>query len=153
MNPLPHRYSVAATGSVTGDVALEADRLPPLRSLPPIEFGGPGDRWSPETLLVAAVADCFLLTFRAVAQASKLPWLMLRCDVEGTLDRVERVMQFTRFALRAYLEVPPGADSELARRTLQKAEQACLISNSLKAESTLESVVEVRSIERELTGP
>jgi organic hydroperoxide reductase OsmC/OhrA len=34
----------------------------------------PGNAWSPETSLVAAVADCFILTFRGVAQAAKFPW-------------------------------------------------------------------------------
>lgn len=145
MDQLPHRYSVSATGSADGDVAVEADRLPTLRSAPPVEFGGPGDRWSPETLLVAAVADCFLLTFRAVARASKLPWTTLRCEVDGTLDRVERVLQFTRFDLRARLHLPPGVGAELAQRALEKAERACLITNSLKAETHLESSVYVDS--------
>jgi peroxiredoxin-like protein len=145
MQEFPHRYSVAAVAKSEGDVALQSDRLPSLASAPPTEFGGPGDRWSPETLLVAAVADCFVLTFRAIAQASKLPWLSLRCDVEGTLDRVERVMQFTGFRVRASLRVPPGTNEEQARRLLARAEQACLITNSLKASAHLETEVEVGS--------
>jgi len=88
MQEFPHHYSVAAVANPEGEVALQSDRLPSLTSTPPAEFGGPGDRWSPETLLVAALADCFVLTFRALARASKLSWLSLRCDVEGTLDRV-----------------------------------------------------------------
>jgi organic hydroperoxide reductase OsmC/OhrA len=132
-----------------GDVGLETLQVATLWSASPAEFGGPGNRWSPETLLVAAVGDCFLLTFRAVAQASKLPWTRLQCRVEGTLDRVERALQFTRFDLRAHLEVPPGVDAELARRLLEKAERACLISNSLKATSHLESSIRVGAIEPE----
>jgi organic hydroperoxide reductase OsmC/OhrA len=149
MTPLPHRYSVTATGSYDGEVALETPQVAALRSASPAEFGGPGNRWSPETLLVAAVGDCFLLTFRAVAQASRLPWTSLQCEVEGTLDRVERTLQFTRFDLRARLGVPAGVDTELAGRLLQKAERACLISNSLKAGTHLESSVHVGSPEPE----
>ena len=108
MQPFPHRYSVAAAASVEGDVALEGERLPSLPSAPPTEFDGPGDRWSPETLLVAAVADCFVLTFRPIARLSKLPWLSLTCDVVGTVERVERVTQFTGFVVRARLRVPAG---------------------------------------------
>jgi organic hydroperoxide reductase OsmC/OhrA len=143
MQDFPHRYSVAAVASLEGDVALQGDRLPSLPSAAPAEFGGPGDRWSPETLLVAAHADCFILTFRAIARASKLPWVSLRCDVEGTLDRVERVIQFTGFHVRASLRVPPGTDEEQARRALARAEQSCLISNSLKGASHLEAEVEI----------
>lgn len=143
MQEFPHRYSVAAVADPEGEVVLESDRLPSLASAPPAEFGGPGDQWSPETLLVAAIADCFILTFRAIARASKLPWVSLRCDVEGTLDRVERVIQFTGFRVRASLRVPVGTHEEQARRLLAKAEQSCLITNSLKGTSHLEAQVEV----------
>ena len=142
MQEFPHRYSVGALASAEGDVALESERLPALTTAPPAEFGGPGDRWSPETLLAGALADCFVLTFRAIARASKIPWLSLRCDVEGTLDRVERVTQFTSFRVRATLRVPAGANEEQAKRLLARAEQTCLITNSLKGSSHLEAEVE-----------
>ena len=130
---LPHHYSVRASAGAETDVTLTAAGIPALATASAAEFGGPGDRWSPETLLVGAVANCFTLTFRGVARASKLPWNALRCDVTGILDRVDRVTQFTSFDLRAELCVPPGTDYSLAQRTLEKAERACLIANSLKA--------------------
>jgi organic hydroperoxide reductase OsmC/OhrA len=139
----PHRYSVAAVAGVDGDVTLESERLPPLASAPPAQFDGPGDRWSPETLLVAAIADCFVLTFRAIARASKLPWLALRCDVEGVLDRVERVTQFTEFKTRASLRLPFGADDQRAARLLARAEETCLITNSLKGVHHLEVEIDI----------
>ena len=140
--PLPHHYTVTALASVEGDVRLEGNRLPALASAPPSEFGGPGDRWSPETLCVGAVADCFVLTFRGIARAAKLPWSALRCDVEGTLDRIERVTQFTSFLVRATLQVPSGTDEARARQLLERAEQTCLIGQSLKGTSHLEASVE-----------
>lgn len=143
MQELPHRYAVAAAANATDDVELDARGLPPLHSASPAEFGGPGDRWSPETLLVGAVADCFVLTFRAVARASKVSWTSLRCDVIGTLDRVDKMTQFTRFDLRAYLTLPPTTDAQQARRALDKAEQQCLIANSLKATTHLEAELDV----------
>jgi organic hydroperoxide reductase OsmC/OhrA len=84
-------------------------------------------------MLVGAVANCFTITFRGVARASKLPWTALRCEVTGTLDRVDRVTQFTSFNLSAQLCVPAGTDGALAQRSIEKAERACLIANSLKA--------------------
>jgi peroxiredoxin-like protein len=133
MHDLPHRYRVAAAAEPDGDIGLSGENLPRLPSAPPAEFGGPGDRWSPETLLVAAIAGCFVLTFRAIARASKLAWRSLSCDVEGTLDRVERVTRFTRFEIRASLDVPAETSEERARRLLEKAEEACLITSSLSA--------------------
>ena len=90
MQPFPHHYSVSASAATQGDVAIQGDMLPTIASAPPTEFGGPGDRWSPETLLVAAVADCFVLTFRGIAGLSRLPWNSLECNVTGKVDRVDR---------------------------------------------------------------
>ena len=143
MQDFPHHYEIIASAHPAGDVLLDAPRLIELRSASPAEFGGPGDRWSPETLLVGAVADCFILTFRAIARASKLDWIGLRCDVAGTLDRVDRVTQFTRFDLHAHLQVPPGTNEDLATRLLEKAEHNCLVSNSLKATVHLTTAVDV----------
>jgi organic hydroperoxide reductase OsmC/OhrA len=140
----PHRYQVTATARPESEVELTTDGRPrPLRSLPPPAFGGPGDRWSPETLLVAAVADCFALTFRAVARAARLPWESLECEADGTLDRVERITRFTGFDIRVYLRVPRGTSEEEARRVLARAKDNCLISHSLKADCGLVAHVEV----------
>jgi organic hydroperoxide reductase OsmC/OhrA len=112
-----------------------------MQSAPPAEFGGPGDQWSPETLLVASVADCFILTFRAIARASKFDWVSLECTVDGTLERIDRVTQFTGFAVKATLTVPAGADSARATLLMEKAERGCLVTNSLIADSHLEATV------------
>jgi organic hydroperoxide reductase OsmC/OhrA len=131
MHPFPHRYVCTATSEPDGDVGLESPKLPTLATAAPEEFGGPGGRWSPETLFVGAIVTCFILTFRAVAQASKLSWLDLTCDADGTLDRVERVTQFTEVHLQAELRVPEGTDPERARNLMERAEHICLVTNSL----------------------
>ena len=143
MQAFPHRYRVKGAGGVTGDVELTADRLPMLPSASPIEFDGPGDRWSPETLLVGAVADCFILTFRAVAKASRVSWISLDCEVTGTLERVDHVTQFTRFDIAARLVVPAGENADQARRALEKSERTCLVSSSLKGSIGLDASVDV----------
>jgi organic hydroperoxide reductase OsmC/OhrA len=143
MGGFPHHYTATATARPAGDVALDAERLPRLMSGPPVEFDGPGDRWSPETLIVGAVVDCFVLTFRSLASHSKLAWVSLTCDATGTLDRVDRVSQFTAFSIQASLEIPGGVSEDLARRVLTRAEQTCLIANSLKARCQLEPLIRV----------
>jgi peroxiredoxin-like protein len=143
MQPFPHRYEVSARATANGDVTLESHRLPVLKSASPAEFGGPGDRWSPETLLVAAVADCFALTFRAIAAMSQLSWTSLTCEAVGSVDRVERVTHVTEVTVHARLQVPDGTDQAKARRLLEKTEQSCLIGNSLKAPVHLQAEVEL----------
>jgi organic hydroperoxide reductase OsmC/OhrA len=141
MHPFPHHYSVAAVMRPDGPVTLSSAGLASFESDGPVEFEGPGDKWSPETLLTAAMADCFALSFRAVARASKFDWLALEVAVDGTLERIERTTQFTRFVTRARLRIPSGGDSERARRLLEKSEQVCLIASSLKGERHLEAEV------------
>lgn len=101
-----------------------------------------GGVWSPESLLCAAVADCFILTFRGLSRAARLDWLKLECRTEGTLERVEDVSQFTRYATFATLTVPAGSDVTKARTMLERAEHSCLISNSLRGVRTLEAEVD-----------
>ncbi|MBT8087860.1 MAG: OsmC family protein [Gammaproteobacteria bacterium] len=144
MQDLPHHYAVSASGLPDQNVTLSSDGLEDLETAGPAEFGGPGDVWSPETLLVGAVADCFILSFRAIARAARLDWDSLRCDVVGTLDKVDRVTQFTRFDVRAELTVPAGTDEGKAHRMMEKAERHCLVTNSMKGESQLEASVRVR---------
>ncbi|MBK8743731.1 OsmC family protein [Propionivibrio sp.] len=146
MQKLPHYYRVSANADLEGDVSLSSDGLETLPSAPPQEFGGPGDRWSPEALLIAAVADCFILSFRAIAKASKLSWLSLICDVEGTLDRSEGKIKFTEFKVNATLDVPPDTNEQRAQRILEKAEASCLITNSLSGTTHLNAVVVVKPL-------
>ncbi|MBT8091953.1 MAG: OsmC family protein [Gammaproteobacteria bacterium] len=143
MQDLPHHYAVTASGRPDENIMLSSDGLDDLETAGPAEFGGPGDLWSPETLLVGAVADCFILSFRATARAARLDWDFLRCDVVGTLDKVDRVTQFTRFDVRAELTVPAGTDEEKAHRMMEKADRYCLVTNSMKGESHLEAIVRV----------
>lgn len=142
MQAYPHHYSVSAAVSATGNVTLHSDGLAPLETAPPAEFGGPGDLWSPETLLVGAVADCFILSFKAIARASRLDWLDLTCKVDGDLDQVERKTHFTEFNLHAVLTVAPGTDEAKAMRLLEKAEASCLVTNSLVSRVHLHPQVE-----------
>jgi organic hydroperoxide reductase OsmC/OhrA len=129
---------------------VAAAGLEQLATAPPAEFDGPGDRWSPESLLAAAVASCFILTFRSIARASQLQWSQLDCDVEATLERREGVMQFTRIVTHAKLTVSADASTLLCERALNKAEEGCLVANSLRAERHLQmEIVKALDDERE----
>lgn len=143
MHPFPHTYVATASGEPTGSVTVESARLETLSTAPPAQFDGPGDRWSPETLLVAALADCFVLTFRALSPAARFEWLQLECRVQGVLERFEGVSQFSRYTTHATLTVRSGTDEAKARELLEEAEKRCLISNSLRGVRKLE--VEIRS--------
>ena len=141
MHPFPHHYIVNAVVRPDGDVPLSTEGVRVIESAPPKEFDGPGNQWSPESLLTAAVADCFVLSFRAIATASKFAWVSLEARTEGTLDRVDGKMRFTKFHTHAKLQLPAGADVERAKKLLEKAETSCLVANSLNSERHLDAQV------------
>jgi peroxiredoxin-like protein len=141
MQDLPHIYEASANADSDSAVIVSSQGVPDIETAGPVQFGGPGDAWSPEDLLVAAVADCFILTFRAMARASKLEWMSLSCKASGTLDKLDKVTQFTHFDLVTELTIQPGIDENKAERLLQRAEHHCLITNSLKAGSTLDTKI------------
>lgn len=138
MKPLPHRYSGQVAGGPTGYATLSSDGVPDVRTAAPLDFDGPGDAWSPEQLLLAAVEACFLLTFRAVAQATRLEFVSLAVAAEGIVDRVNGVTRFTEIVLRPRVALPAGVDWVRVQRALEKAERACLVSASLATPIRLE---------------
>jgi len=138
MKPLPHLYEVTLSGGPEGYATLLASGVPPLRSAPPKDFDGPGDAWSPEYLLVAAVEACFMFTFRAVARASKLDFLSLELSGGGTVDRKDGSTCFIEIVLRPRLKLPRSTDPERARRVLEKGKEACLVTASLSFPVRLE---------------
>jgi organic hydroperoxide reductase OsmC/OhrA len=131
--PLPHRYTVRAAGTTSGSVSVLASGLPAIETQPPPEFGGPEGYWSPETLLLASVADCFILSFRAVARASRLEWSEMDVGVQGVLDRVDGVTRFIQVRIAPRLGVPGSTPESTALAVLEKAKRACLVTNSLNS--------------------
>lgn len=144
MKPYPHVYSASAAASATGAVSVASPGLPTIESAPPPEFDGPGGIWSPETLLVAAIADCFVLTFRGVSRAAHFDWISLEAHVDGSLERDSGVTQFVRYTTRVTLTVAPNTDHAKATQLLERAEQVCLVTNSLRGSRTLE--VQLREV-------
>ena len=138
MKPLPHRYEVQLSGGPNGYATVSTKGMPDLRSAPPLDFDGPGDAWSPEHLVLAAVETCFLFTLRAVAKASRVEFLALDLSSEGTVDRQDGVTRFTEIVLRPRLTIGPGTDRDRVLAVLQKSERSCLVSASLATPVRLE---------------
>jgi len=131
MQDYPHHYRAGATGSSAGVVTTTSPGLADLQVQAPPEFDGPGGFWSPETLLVSTVANCFILTFRAVARGARFDWNEIDCEVTGVLERVDRVTQFTGYHLDVTIRLPAGADADKAVRLAEKSVAVCLVTNSL----------------------
>ncbi len=103
---------------------------------PPFQKGIEG-LWSPEHLLTAAVNSCFMTTFLAVAENSKLEFELFDCKAKGKLEQIEGKFLMTEVILEPTLVINKETDKDRAERILQKSEAACLISNSIKSKVSM----------------
>lgn len=101
--------------------------------------------WSPEHLFTAAVNSCFMTTFLAIAENSKLEFKSLTCPAKGKLSKVDGKFAMSEVLLEPVLTIVNEEDREKALKILEKAERACLITNSLKAEVILKPEIELAS--------
>lgn len=99
--------------------------------------------WSPEHLFTAAVNSCFMTTFLAIAENSKLEFSNFSCQAKGKLEQLDGTFKMTEVQLEAHLSIAEEAQRERAERILQKSESACLISNSITSKVTLIPIISV----------
>jgi peroxiredoxin-like protein len=139
-NQYSYKTEVEWTGERHGE--LRAPALPNLEIDAPPEFKGHEGVWTPEHLFVASVNSCFMTTFLAIAENSKLEFSKFNAQAEGTLEKVEgQGLMITHITLRPKLVIKHSRDAERALRIFQKAEKHCLISNSIRSETSLEPQV------------
>ena len=108
----------------------------------PPEFpkGVPGI-WSPEHLFTASVASCLMTTFLAIAENSKLQFRYFTCHAKGKLETVDGKMVMSEVQLFPEVAVLNDTEKQRARKVIDKAENACLISNSIRSNVLVVSTI------------
>jgi peroxiredoxin-like protein len=133
------------TGDRHGD--LRAPVLPQLQVDAPPEFKGHDGVWTPEHLFVASVNSCFMTTFLAIAENSKLDFVSFKANARGKLEKLDgHGFMMTEITLHPKLMISHQRDAARATRILEKAEKHCLISNSIKAATKLEPEISFASV-------
>lgn len=97
--------------------------------------------WSPEHLFTSAVASCLMTTFLSIAENSKLEFTGFTCKSSGKLEQVDGKFLMTEVILEPTVTIINESDREKAERVLQKSEQHCLISNSIKSKITMNTTI------------
>lgn len=139
-----HTYRVTAwwasgqTGITKSDSAPNA-----VHFAAPPQFGGLEGRWTPEDMLLSAVASCFTTTFQAVAGYSKFEFLDLEVKVEGTVSKIGSGYAFTGIRIRPKLTVAEENDQVRGMELLKKAKSLCLVSRALNVAQEFEAHMEV----------
>lgn len=138
-----HTYDVELNWGEGRQGTLSSDKLnDTIEVATPPEFpGGVEGIWSPEHLFVASVSSCFMTTFGAIAEYSKLNYEGLKVPATGTMSNESGKFVMTEIILRPELVIMDEDQKEKALRILQKAEEACLITRSIKTEVKLEPEV------------
>jgi organic hydroperoxide reductase OsmC/OhrA len=106
------------------------------------EFGGLEGRWSPEQLLLCALAGCFTTTFQDVARNSKFQYTDLEVEVEGNVRWNKAGCNFSVITIRPTLIVDSEQDVEAGLALLSRTKAACLISRAITVPQTMEPRVE-----------
>ena len=142
-----HTYRVTAwwsseqTGLAKSDAAPNAIHF----SAPP-QFGGLEGRWSPEDLLLSAVASCFTTTFKAIAGNSLFEYTDLEVTVEGSVEKTQRGYCFTAISITPRLTIPEWQSHAKALELLETTEKLCLISRALTTPKNFIPRIEVRAV-------
>lgn len=104
----------------------------PIEVATPPEFrDGVAGYWSPEDLLVAAVASCFTLTLGAVAERGGVPLLDATVTATGHMShRDDGRYGFFVIEIDASLETIVGGE-DTVRRAARVAEDRCLVAQAL----------------------
>jgi peroxiredoxin-like protein len=139
---MENRYTYHATAQFHQNdrsfVELEHGAPRIIHFAAPPEFGGEPGLWTPEHFLLAAVTSCFIVTFKAVAKASKLDFQGIEVSGEGVIEKDSGGFRFTSIVLRPALILYQDDARELGLRLLEKAERICLVSRSLSCTIKLE---------------
>lgn len=142
-----HSYNVSLQWKEGRIGEMTSPKLPTkieVATPPEFDKGVPGI-WSPEHLYTASVLSCYMTTLLAIAEYSKLEFNSFDCSAEGILEKVDGKFLMTEITLKPVLVIEDDAKKDRALRILDKAERACLISNSIKTTVHLDAEVEIET--------
>lgn len=144
-----HEHRVVAWWASGRTGLAKSDSAPnSIHFAAPPQFGGLEGRWTPEDLLLCAIASCYTTTFRVLAEYSKWEYTDLQVEAAGTVDKADSGYAFSRVILRPHLTIFVEPDRGRAFELLWKAEGLCLISRALVVAKAFEPVVTVGDAER-----
>lgn len=109
---------------------------------PPMYSNGITGKWTPEHFLVASVNSCLMTTFLSIASNSNLEIADYISRAEGFIKKDENKFMFEKIIIKPKIRVVEKKNIEKANRLIHKAEEHCLISNSLKAEVILQPEID-----------
>jgi organic hydroperoxide reductase OsmC/OhrA len=112
----------------------------------PPAFGGLEGRWTPEDLLLGAVASCYTTTFQTLAEYSKFEYTDLQVETEAVLSKRKKGYGIAEIAIRPRLTISSEPLRRRALDLLDKTETLCLVSRALAVALIFEPKIEVGTV-------
>jgi peroxiredoxin-like protein len=140
-----HKYRVVAWWTSGQAGIAKPDSAPnTIHFTAPPQFGGLEGRWTPEDLLMTALASCFTTTFHAIAGCSQFEYTDLAVEAEGTVSKTDNGYCFSEIVIRPCLTIPKEEQRVRAISLLDKAKALCLVSRALAIAQKFEARIEIR---------
>ena len=112
------------------DGILRAADNAPIEGSADRPFRGTPGRWNPEQLLLAALAECHMLSYLHVAVKHGIVVTAYEDDAVGTMTQVGEGGHFTSVTLRPVVTIAAG-DPDTAQRIHADASALCFIAASV----------------------
>ena len=122
---------------------LSSEGKPSFEVATPVEFRGHAGVWTPEDLFVSSVNICIMTTFLFFAEKEGIELLDYKSDAEGVLEKVDNKFMFSRIILKVLISVKTRDQIIKARELIIRAEENCLISNSIASKVTVDPVIKL----------
>jgi len=139
-SPLRHRWSLSrsfpTTAGVSAVPALAAAAIPSIDELDSAS--------SPERMLLSSLSLCLSATFERLAAREHIALVSWDAEASGTVERTPEGWMFTSIVLELDIALAGALDDATALRAeelLERAKQACLVLNSLRAPVVVEAQI------------
>jgi peroxiredoxin-like protein len=124
---------------------IETKNLQTKVSIPP-EMDGPGIGTNPDEMLLGAAATCYIITFAAMIERSKIEKIDLTMESEGIVDVTNGVITYKKIIHKPVVTIKQGTPkniSTMLQKLAIKAENLCMISRALKGNVEVEAILSI----------
>lgn len=130
---MKHQFKIAinwADGR-NGTGELQARNLQTKVSIPR-EMNGPDVGTNPDEMLIGAASTCYIISFAALLENTKMSPAELYVESVGTVDVTGHVFTFEEIIHHVTVRFEQPVNVMKVERLAKKAEETCMISKALK---------------------
>lgn len=138
--PITFRAEAKAVPGIQTEWSIQSGKSSAACTVP-VEFGGPGSRFSPEDLFAQALVNCFVGTFKVMAELSKLQYETLLVSGDLVMDKNEAGKPWMK-AIQLFIRLANPSHPDRAKALVKKAVETGFILNSVKTAIEYDVVLE-----------